>query len=245
MPNTPSPSLASAAETRRREMPASVALVLLTGGMAAAIMEGGGAVGWAAVMSLILILDTELYNRLDAADAKLEAKTKLALAAWAFAGSAFYAVLPAALWLNGEAAGAAAAMVLWVAVVVRHFSPGVSGALSFAIAGAAPPALSLLGAPLALAAMSQQPDWDVAIIAAVGGGALMAYVTQARGSAPEAERALREGALAASMQHTLAQLVFDNGALAAVLVDAEGLVLAISKDMRQGMRLGYVDGQRY
>ena len=245
MSNTPSTSLASAAETRRREMPASVALVILTGGIAAAIMDGGGAVGWAAIMSLILILDTELYARLDAAEAKLEGATKAALAAWAFASSAFYAVLPAALWMDGQAAGAAAAMVLWVAGVVRHFSPGASGALPIAIAGAAPPALSLLCAPLVMAAMTRQPDWDLAIIAAVGGGALMAYVTQARVSAAEAEQALREGALAKSMQHTLAQLVFENGALAAVLVDAQGRVMAISKDMRQGLRLGDVVGQKF
>ncbi len=245
MLDTPTTSLASAAETRRREMPASVALVILTGGITAAIMEGPGAVGWAAIMSLALILDTELYNRLDAREVRLEGAVKLGLAAWSFAWSAFYALLPAALWLDGQAAGAAAAVVLWVAGVVRHFSPGASGALPIAIAGAAPPALSLLFSPLLIASMTRQPDWDLALIAAIGGGALMAYVTQARVSAAEAERALREGAMAASMQRTLAQLVFDSGALAAVLVDAEGRVMAISKEMRCGLRLGDVVGQKF
>ena len=241
---TPPPSLASAAETRRREMPASVALVILTGGIAAAIMDGPGAVGWAAIMSLILILDTELYRRLDVSNAKVEGWTMAALAAWSFASSVFYATLPASLWMHGQAAGAAAAMVLWVAGVVRHFSPGASGALPIAIAGAAPPALSLLLAPLVMASMAHQPDWDLAVIAAVGGGALMAYVTQARVSAAEAERALRENAVGKSMQHTLAQLVFDHGAIAAVLVDAEGRIVAINKNMRQGLGVGEGIGEK-
>ncbi len=236
MPQTPVPSLASAAETRRREMPASIALVMLTGGLAAAIMDGGGAVGWAAIMALLLILDTELYRRLDASDAQLQGKTLAGLALWSFASSAFYAVLPAALWLDGQAAAAAAAMVLWVAGVVRHFSPGASGALPIAIAGATPPALSLLVSPIVMASMTRQPDWDLAVIAAVGGGALMAYVTQARVSAAEAERALRESAVERNLHHTMAQLIFERGPLAATLVDAQGRILAMSKDMREGLR---------
>jgi PAS domain S-box-containing protein len=228
-------ALAQAAETRRREMPASIALVILTGGLAAAIMGGSAPVGWAAVMALLLIFDTELYRRLDAAEAKLEGRVMAGLAAWSFLSSTFYAVLPIALWLDGQAAGAAAAMVLWVAGVVRHFSRGASGALPIALAGAAPPALALLCSPLMLAAMTTQPDWDLAVIAAVGGGALMAYVTQARLSAEDAERALREAAHSANLQHTLAQLVFDHGPLAAMLVDREGRVVAMSKTMRQGL----------
>src|SRR5262245_20925790 len=177
---TPFPSLAAAAETRRREMPASIAIVILTGGIAAAIMHGPGAVGWAAITSLLLIFDAELYRRFDAADVKLTPRVTAALSLWSFASSAFYATLPIALWLNGQAAGAAAAMVLWVAGVVRHFSPGASGALPIAIAGAAPPALSIVLAPFMIAAMTAQPDWDLAVIAAIGGCALMVYVTQAR-----------------------------------------------------------------
>jgi PAS domain S-box-containing protein len=245
MSTTPTTSLASAADTRRREMPASIALSIFTGGIAAAIMDGPGAIVWAAIMSLALIFDAELYNRLDARDVRLEGPVKIALAAWSFACSAFYAVLPAALWLDGQAAGAAAAVVLWVAGVVRHFSPGASGALPIAIAGAAPPALALLCWPLLIAATTAEPDWDLAVIAAVGGGVLMAYVVHARVSAAEAERALREAAMAANMQQTLAQLAFDNGALAAVLVDAEGRVMAISRDMRHGLCLGDVVGKKF
>ena len=244
MSMTPATALASAAETRRREMPASVALVILMGGIAAAIIEGAGTVGWAAIMSLILILDAELYDRLDAREIRLEGLTKLSLAAWAFACSSFYVVLPMTLWVDGKAAGAAAAVVLLVAGVVRHFGPGASGALPIAIAGAAPPAISLLCAPLLIAALSRQPDWDLAVMAVVGGGALMAYVTQARVTAAETARALREGALAASLEHTLAQLVLENGALA-VLVDDQGRVMAMSREMRQDLRLDDVVGRKF
>ena len=55
-------------------MPASVALIILTGGIAAAIMGGPGPVGWAAIMSLLLILDTELYRRLDAAETRIRGR---------------------------------------------------------------------------------------------------------------------------------------------------------------------------
>jgi len=235
-------ALADAAETRRREMPASVALVLLTGGIAAAIVGGGGPVGWSAVMALLLILDAELYRRLDAADAKLTPAITTGLAAWAFCSSAFYAALPIALWQHGQAAGAAAAMVLWVAGVVRHFSPGGSGSLPIALAGAAPPALSLLGSPLLLAAMSAQPDWDLAVIAAIGGGALMAYVTQARVSADLAERALRERARGANLQHTLGEQLLATEETAVVLLDREGRVLAVSQGVLNKLERDSVDG---
>src|SRR5262249_2178687 len=156
----------------------------------------------------------------------------------------FYAVLPAALWFDGKAAGAAAAMVLWVAGVVRHMSGG-SGRLPVGIAGAAPPALSLLLAPLPLAASAQRPDWDLAIVAAVGGGALMAYVTQARLSVAEAESALRSAAETQNLQHTLAQLLFDQASIQAFLIDAEGRVLMASNRVYAGARLEDVVGRAF
>ncbi|MGE0742859.1 MAG: ATP-binding protein [Hyphomonadaceae bacterium] len=238
-------ALNGAAETRRREMPASIALIILTGGLAAAIMGGGAPVGWAAIMSLLLIADTEIYRRLDAADVRIEGRAMALLAGWAFLSSAFYAVLPIALWLDGQAAGAAAAMVLWVAGVVRHFSRGASGALPIAVAGAAPPALSLLCSPLMLAAMTQQPDWDLAFIAAVGGGALMAYVTFARVSAQDAERALTQAVQQENLQHTLAQIIFDTGGIAAMLIDRDGRVVAMSKEMRQWLNLDAALGRKF
>lgn len=244
---TPKPptALASAYETRRREMPASIALTILTGGLAAAIMGGSWPVGWSAIMALLLILDTELYRRLDAAETRIEGRTLAGLAAWAAFCSGFYAVLPITLWLHGAAAGAAAAMLLWVAGVVRHFSPGTSGAMPIAIAGAAPPALSLLASPLMMAAMTTRPDWDLAFIAAIGGGALMAYVTQARVSAADAERALRQAKQDANQETTLAQLVFEQGATAAMLVDHEGRVVAMSKAMRDGLSESEPIGKRF
>jgi PAS domain S-box-containing protein len=244
---TPKPptAIASAAETRRREMPASIALTILTGGIAAAIMGGPWPVGWSAIMALLLIFDTELYRRLDASETKIEGRTMAGLIVWAAFSSGFYAILPITLWLHGEAAGAAAAMLLWVAGVVRHFSPGVSGALPIALAGAAPPALSLLASPLMMAAMTTRPDWDLAFIAAVGGGALMAYVTQARVSAADAERALRDSKQRATQENALAQLVFEQGATAAMLVDREGRVVAMSKAMRDGLGEGEPVGKKF
>ncbi len=235
----PSPisGLAAAAETRRRELPASIALVILTGGVAAAIMGGVGAVAWAATVSVLLVFDAELYRRLDAADAKPGGRLAAGLAGWAFLSSLFYATLPIALWNHGAAAGAAAAMVLWVAGVVRHFSPGASGGLAIALAGAAPPALALLVAPLAMAAASARPDWDLAVIAAIGGGALMAYVTHARVSAEHAERALRETARTENVRHILAELMFEQGPLAIALTDMNGRVVAMSRAMQQGLNM--------
>ncbi len=239
MPQTPLSALANAAETRRREMPVAVALTILTGGIAAAIVGGPGPVAWSAVMALLLILDTELYRRVDIAETPIRGLALAGLALWSFMTSAFYAVLPAALWLDGQAAGAAAAMVLWVAGVVRHVSPGQSGGWPIALAGAAPPAFSILLAPLALAAMSTRPDWDLAVIAAVGGGALMAYVTQARLSAAHAERALRERRGDYDLQHTLANLLLNGDEMTMVLMDRRGEVLAVSQDALD--KLGYDD----
>ncbi len=60
MTHLPPTALASAAESRRRELPASVALVILIGGVAAAIMDGPAPVAWAAIVSLLLILGAEI-----------------------------------------------------------------------------------------------------------------------------------------------------------------------------------------
>jgi PAS domain S-box-containing protein len=245
MTQPPPTALANAAETRRREMPASVALIILTGGIAAAIMGGPGPVAWAAITSLLLILDTELYRRLDRAEARIEGWVLAGIAAWSFASSAFYAVLPIALWLNGQAAGAAAAMVLWVAGVVRHFSKGQSGALAIAVAGAAPPAISLMAAPLMMAGMTQRPDWDLAVIAAIGGLALMVYVTAARLSAVEAEQALRKAQRDEDLQHILAQLLLNFDTTAVVLLDMQGRIIAASSSVMKNLRRESVCGLKF
>jgi len=196
-------------------------------------------------MAVLLILDTELYRRLDAAETKIEGGVLAGLCLWAAFCSGFYAMLPITLWLHGEAAGAAAAMLLWVAAVVRHFSPGASGALAIAVSGAAPPALSLLASPLMMASMSSQPDWDLAFIAAVGGGALMAYVTQARVSASQAERALRAAKQETDQEQVLAQLMLDQGESASMLVDHKGRVVAMSKTMRNAIHVQHPVGRRF
>lgn len=243
---TQSPTaLADAAETRRREMPASVALVILTGGIAAAIVGGAGPVVWSAIMALLLIFDTELYRRLDRADRRIEGGLMGWLAIWSFGSSAFYATLPLSLFLAGEAAGAAAAMVLWVSGVVRHFGKGQSGALPVAIAGAAPPALSLLLAPVLIAGMTASPDWDLAAIAAVGGLALMAYVASARFSAIAAEQKLRDVRRQEGYQHVLAQLFLGHDHTGVVLLDPEGRVVAVSNSVRTSLQRDDVCGFRF
>ena len=156
-------------------------------------------------------------------------------------------MLPIALWLHGEAAGAAAAMVLWVAGVVRHFSPGVSGALPIAHRRRSAAGALAAGSPLMIAAMAQRPDWDLAFIAAVGGGALMAYVTQARVSAAEAERALREARQDA--KHAANAGAADARAgddVAVVLIDRDGRVVAMSKaSCREAGHVTMRDGQKF
>jgi PAS domain S-box-containing protein len=245
MTHLPPTALASASETRRREMPASIALVILTGGIAAAIMGGAQPVGWAAIMSLLLIFDTELYRRLDRAEVRIKGPVLAGLAAWSFASSGFYAVLPLSLWLNGAAAGAAGAMVLWVAGVVRHFSNGQSGAWPIALAGAAPPAISLLCAPILLAGMTTQPDWDLAVIAAIGGFALMAYVTTARISAFDAEQALRNAQQNEDLQHTLAQQLLNFDGTAVVLLDTTGRVIAVSRSVLESLQRDDLRGLKF
>lgn len=190
--------LAAAAETRRRELPASIALAILTGGIGAAILKDASAVGWAAIVAALLLFDAELYRRLDQAETEMRGAILARLAAWAGLCSAFYVALPTALWLDGQAAGGAAAIVLWTVCAVRFFGPGLSGAPQVAFAGAAAPALALLASPI-MSAASGRPDWDLAVVAIIGGGALMVYVIQAR-LGPGRETRERIAALSAEMQ---------------------------------------------
>ncbi|MGE0595734.1 MAG: ATP-binding protein [Hyphomonadaceae bacterium] len=240
---SPTTALANAADARRRELPASVAVAVLTGGLAAAILGGAGPVVWAAAMALILIADAELYRRLDVSEVEPGPRLVAALAGWSLASSSFYATLPFALWLSGEAAGAAAAMVLWIAGVVRHIN-GVNR-WEIAAAGAAPSALSVLVAPVLMAMTTLRPDWDLAVIAAVGGASLMVYVAYARFRAAEAEDQMRRLGAAQNLQHTLAQALFDCGALQGFLVDPQGRVLTMSQRVRDGLQLGEVIGRPF
>ncbi len=174
----PQAALAAAAEARRRELPVTIALTILVGGVGAAILDSPYAIAWAALIAGLLIGDAALYRRLDQADAPAP-RTVERLALWASAVSCAYALLPLALALANPGAGLAAAAVLLVAGVVRFCGPGLSGGVRVAIAGTAPLALALLAVPLVLASAGR-PDWDAALIAVIGGGALMAYTLQAR-----------------------------------------------------------------
>lgn len=245
MTHLPPTALASAAESRRRELPASVALVILIGGVAAAIMDGPAPVAWAAIVSLLLILDAEIYRRLDAAEERVEGRLTAALAAWALFSSCLYAALPISLWLHGQAAGAAAAIVLLTAGIVRHFGQGQSGALPIALAGAAPAALSMLFAPFLIARWAERADWDLAVIAAIGGLALAAYVTSARLNAVGAERAVREARRNDDLQHALAQQLLKHDATAVVLLDPQGRIVAASKNVIESLRRDDVRGLKF
>lgn len=220
-----------AAEARRRELPVSIALVILIGGLAAAILGGGAPIFWAALVGATLVADNEFYRRAEETGA-LGAKGAALLAAWAAISGALFAALPVALWLDGQAAGAAAAMLLWVVGALRPFGAGFSGALHIALAGAAPCATSLLIAPSLAAALSARPDWDLAVIATLGGGALLGYGLQARWRAHDAEA--REGAAEAGDRHQIAlamqMLIADE--TPAALIDRDGRLRAMSRALR-------------
>jgi len=96
-----------------------------------------------------------------------------------------------------------------------------------------------------MAAMSNRPDWDLAIIAAVGGGALMAYVTQARLSAQAAERALYEAQRDEKLQHTLSRLLLGDEAVAVMLVDRNDRIVAASKGTLNRLNLETIKGLRF
>jgi CheY-like chemotaxis protein/PAS domain-containing protein len=230
------PVLDAAAETRRRELPVSVALLVLTGGLSAAILGEGGPIGWAALMVPLLIAEAELYRRLDIAGARASGRLLWLLCGWAFLLSCLYASLPMALWLSGGSSACAAAMVLWIAGVIRQLGVG-AGAPAIAMAGAAPPALSLLLSPLAMVAMSARPDWDLAVIAAVGGGALLIYVAQARLAAEEAEHALRARIRADESEGALAWLAIEQAPFEACLIDRDLNIAAMTRAMRRTWQL--------
>ncbi len=174
-------SLAAAAEARRRELPVSVALIILTGGIGAAVLDNGAAVGWAALVSVLLFVDAEIYRRLEQRElATGSAKAAIAaLCAWSAAASCIFASLPAFLVIDGAGAAVTAAMVLLIAGVVRLCGPGLSGGAGVALAGAAPLGACLLVFPILLWS-GGRPDWDAALIAVLGGGAVMAFAAHSR-----------------------------------------------------------------
>lgn len=174
-------SLAVAAETRRRELPVSAALVILTGGIGAAVLDNGAAVGWAALVILLLFADAKIYRWLEQREFAPEStKAPFALlCVWSAAASCVFASLPAVLVVDGAGAALTAAMVLLIAGVVRLCGPGLSGGAGVALAGAAPLAACLLAFPLLLW-LGARPDWDASFIAVLGGGALMAFTAHAR-----------------------------------------------------------------
>jgi|CXWL01.1.fsa_nt_gi signal transduction histidine kinase/CheY-like chemotaxis protein len=176
MPNLRS-ALSMAADARRRELPIAIALTILVGGVGAAILQQNLAVGWAALIAATLMADAEIYRRAENNELPLAIANRLGV--WSAVIASAYTSLPIALALDGAGAGLAAAMVLLIAGAVRFCGPGVSGGRVIAIAGVAPIAGALLIIPFLLA-LAGRPDWDTAFVAAIGGGALMAYVLHAR-----------------------------------------------------------------
>lgn len=174
-------SLFAAAETRRRELPVSVALIILTGGIGAAVLENGAAIGWAALVSLLLVADAEIYRRIEQSEPAPESTkaTFWRLCAWSAFASGIFASLPAFLVIDGAGAAVTAAMVLLIAGVVRLCGPGLSGGAGIALAGATPLAATLLAFPVLLW-LGARPDWDAAFIAVLGGGAVMAFAAHSR-----------------------------------------------------------------
>lgn len=168
-----------AAEARRRELPAALALIVLSGGIATASLGDALPIGWTGLLVLLLIADAGIYRRLNLREGKIDTAILTRLGGWAAALASAFALLPAMLMLGGRQAGAAAALILLVAGVARFCGPGASGAPRVALAGTAPLALTLLATPVFLA-ISGRPDWDAALISVIGGFALMAYVVHAR-----------------------------------------------------------------
>jgi hypothetical protein len=240
----PSPhALARASDLRRRGLPATAAFVILTGGLAAAIMGQAGAIGWAVAVTALLVGETELYRRLELRSTAPGAAAQRWTAAAAFLGSCVYAALPTALWWDGTAAGCAAALGLWVAGAVRHVGGGWTA--SIAAAGAAPPILSLALSPLLKAASTAQPDWDAAVIAVLSGTALILFVARARLAARDerlgvAPRSSQEDARAA-----LAQILFDADAFSAFLLDKELRVVAMSNRVRERWSMDEAEGRPF
>ncbi len=229
-------SLGSAAETRRRELPIAIALTLLTGGLAAIIIGSLWPVSWAALMAGVLMADVEIYRRADLHAHAPRGWLTPALAIWGFISSAVYAVLPGALWLDGEAGAAAAAMILWVAAVFRQVM-AAPGPVAVTLAGVAPPILSMLGAPLAAAVISAKADWDLAAIAMVGGGAMLAYVASTRHAATQAEMALRAATADLQRQSALSRYLFEQSGFSLCVFDRDMTVTMLSSQMLDSLDL--------
>ncbi len=216
------PASALAAEARRRDLPVSIALMLLVGGMAAAVLGSALAVAWACVVMALLIADMAIYRRLD--DRAASARISAALIGWNVFIACVFVALPMALWMDGAPAASAAALALWLVGVIRPFGAGLSGGWIFAAAGAAPAALCILIAPSLIALTSAQADWDAATIATLGGGALAVLIVRALWTAQaEQTAALQHRATQRNTDVLRALIIGDRRAL---LADIDGNIIS-------------------
>jgi PAS domain S-box-containing protein len=236
-------ALARATEVRRRALPATAAFVILTGGLAAAIMGQAGAIGWAVAVTVLLVGETELYRRLEMRSRAPGVAAQRWTAAAAFLGSCVYAALPTALWWDGTAAGCAAALGLWVAGGVRHVGGGWTAGI--AAAGAAPPIVSLALTPVLKAASTAQPDWDAAVIAVLSGVALILFVARARLAARDERLGVAPGSKHADARAALAQILFDADAFSAFLLDRDLRVVAMSNRVRERWSMDEAEGRPF
>jgi signal transduction histidine kinase/CheY-like chemotaxis protein len=221
-------ALSGAAELRRRELPIVLALAIFGGAASALVIDSAAPMIWMLAAVVVFTLDAHLYGRLAEREDALTAREQKALSVWAVAVSTLYVVLPVLLWLDGRAATAAAAMMLWCAALVRNLSQ-VSRRRQYAIASAAPGVISLIVTPLWAAAASPQNDFLMSLMAVLCGATAVAYAARFWIGAANMNAALEDSVSEGRRQLALSRALFNQTAMSALLFDTEQRLLAANQ----------------
>ncbi len=221
-------ALSGAAELRRRELPIVLALAVFGGAATALVTGSAAALFWLMAAVVVFTLDAHLYGRLANRENVLSLREQQALAVWAFAVSALYVVLPIILWLDGRAATAAAAMMLWCSALVRNLSQ-VSRRRDYALASAAPGAISLILTPLWTALTSPQNDLLMSLMAVLCGASAVAYAARFWIGAADMNAALEDSVQEGRRQLALSRALFNQSAMSALLFDTDQRLVAANQ----------------
>jgi PAS domain S-box-containing protein len=213
---------------KRQALPTRIVFSLVGAGVAVAALDSFLPILWALVASAAWTIDSALYQWAGAHKKPVSNSRARLLLGWTAFNSSIVTLIACMFWLHGGATNAAAAAIMWCALILRAATES-GGRQAYARAGAIPHAVAMAVLPfytVLTEPRGRAMDGAVVLIALVLFLVhLFFHMRRQVLGARDIEAALREARRAAQ----LSRILFAQAPGAATLLDAELRYVAVSR----------------